>query len=240
MTASSSRGRPRRSRLAAPLVRIEDGALPAPLFRGLSRAVRLLGGENLRRTYETTFWFDLGPPAAVTEEAILALSPRVPRPRGGLAGVEWWLSRMRTSDVRVDFHQDRDERLFLRTGAVRHPAVSSVLFLNRCRGGLLAVTDRPANDANPACAPDDLDADLVRPRPNRLALFPGDATHGVLDANCDVPHGRLPAPTPLRLALVMNWWRRRPVGVPRFAGSGRYPALRQAGRESRPLQPARR
>ena len=133
---------------------------------------------------------------------------------------------MRTSDVRVDFHRDRDEALFARTGATVHPACSSVLFLGRCRGGLLAVTAAPPDEANPACAPAPLEADLVRPWPNRLALFPGDATHGVLDARNTIPTGRLPEPTPLRLALVMNWWQRRPEGVPAFARSRRYPALR--------------
>ncbi len=209
------------------LVRIEDGALPAALFSRLARAVRALGAENLGRTYQTTFWFDLGAPAALTERAILALRERVRVP--AVAGVEWWLSRMRTSDVRVDFHRDRDEALFRRTGRVAHPVVSSVLFLNRCRGGLLAVVDAPPNAANPACAPDVLDADLVKPWPNRLAVFAGDVTHGVLDANGDVPRHRLPTPTPLRLALVMNWWKRRPEQVPRFADSTRYGALRSDG-----------
>jgi hypothetical protein len=110
-----------------------------------------------------------------------------------------------------------------------HPAFSSALFLNRCRGGFLAVTAEPASEANPARAPDRLDADLVRPWPNRLAVFPGDATHGVLDANGDVPHGRLPDATPLRLALIVNGWRRRPEGVPGFAEAGRYRALRLPG-----------
>jgi len=214
---------------SAPLVRIVDGALPASLFSRLARAVRAIGGENLRRTYQTTFWFDLGAAAAVTEEAILALRPRLPRPAlGDVAGVEWWLSRMRTSDVQVDFHRDRDEARFRRSGRTVHPALSSVLFLNRCRGGLLAVLDAPPVESNPAGAPDELDGDLVKPWPNRLVLFAGDATHGVLDAENHVPRGRLPAPTPLRLALVMNWWRRRPEGVPRFAGAGRYRPLARA------------
>lgn len=222
---------PRRSpagrRRRAPLVRIEDDAVPAPLFARLARAVRALGAEGLRDTYQTTFWYDLGPPAAVAEEVILALRPRlVPALRREVAGVEWWLSRMRTSDVQVDFHQDRDEHRFARTGALVHPALSSVLFLNRCRGGLLAVTRAPARDANPARAPDDLGADLVRPWPNRFAAFPGDATHGVLDAKSEIPHGRLARPTPLRLALVMNWWRARPEKVPEFGSAGRYRALR--------------
>ena len=213
-----------RSAPPQPLVRVVDGALPAALFTRLARAVRALGTEDLRRTYQTTFWFDCAArPAALPEAAILALRPQV---SGDFAGVEWWLSRMRTSDVGVDFHRDRDEARFARTGRTVHPAVSSVLFLNRCRGGLLAVVDAPPCEANPACAPERFDADLVRPWPNRFALFRGDATHGVLDANGDIPHGRLATPTPLRLAIAINWWRRRPEAVPEFASSRRYPSLR--------------
>lgn len=212
------------------LVRVEEGALPPRLFRRLARAVRALGSEGLRATYQTTFWFDLGAPAALPEEAVLALREHLAWPgRGAISGIEWWLSRMRTSDVGVDFHLDRDEHRFRRTGVEVHPAFSSVLFLNRCRGGLLAVTREPASEANLARAPDRLDADLVRPWPNRLAVFPGDATHGVLDANGDVPHGRLPMSTSLRLALIMNGWRRRPEAVPRFREAGRYPGLASAG-----------
>ncbi|HET9594712.1 MAG TPA: hypothetical protein VFP65_03975 [Anaeromyxobacteraceae bacterium] len=211
-----------------PLVRIHDGALPAQLLRALSAAVRALGPERLRDTYQTAFWYDLHTPSCLPEEAALAVRPLALALAGdGVAGVEWWLSRMRTSDVRVDFHRDRDELLFARTGRTRHPAAGSVLFLNRCRGGLLAVTGQPADDANPARAPLPFDGDLVRPRPGRLALFPGDATHGVLDARGEVPQGRLSPPTPLRLALVMNWWRRRPEGRPRFAEAGVYRRLRR-------------
>jgi hypothetical protein len=145
---------------------------------------------------------------------------------GRIAGVEWWLSRMRPSDVGVDFHRDRDEARFARTGRAVHPAFSSVLFLNRCRGGQLLVVDAPPDEANPACAPATLDGDLVRPRPNRFALFRGDLTHGVLDANGEVPRGRLPSPAPLRLAVAVNWWTRRPERVPPFEGSRRYSRLR--------------
>jgi hypothetical protein len=212
-----------------PLVRIERDVLPGPLFARLARAVRALGGENLRRTYQTTFWFDLGRPAALPELAILALRERVGA--RDAAGVEWWLSRMRTSDVQVDFHRDRDEALYRRRGVTVHPALTSVLFLNRCRGGLLAVVEAPPSEANAACAPDRLDGDLVRPWPNRLAIFPGGATHGVLDANNRIPDGPLRHETPLRLVLVMNWWARRPMRVPSFVRSKRYRTLRLPGSE---------
>jgi hypothetical protein len=213
-----------------PLVRVVDRALPAALFTRLARAVRALGTENLRLTYQTTFWFDLGAPSALAEAAILTLRRYVP---GRLAGAEWWLSRMRTSDVRVDFHRDRDEARFRASGEAVHPAVSSVLFLNRCRGGLLAVVDAPPDEANPACAPDLRDVDLVRPWPNRFTLFRGDVTHGVLDANGDVPRGRLATATPLRLAIAINWWRERPAAVPAFSEARHYRALRLDGGSER-------
>ena len=43
---------------------------------------------------------------------------RIPRRGRPNVGVEWWLSRMSTHDVRVDFHVDRDEKLALKTGRI--------------------------------------------------------------------------------------------------------------------------
>lgn len=202
-------------------MKLTDEALPAPLFRRLLRAVEGLGEQRLARTYQTTFWFPRGAaPSNVVEEAIAAL-PRV----AGCAGTEWWLSRMRTSNVQVDFHRDRDERLALAGGPTRHPKVSSVLFLNRSRGGLLAVTDEDPNPDNPAMAPDVLALDLVEPVPNRYVTFDGRKTHGVLDAENQLPGRRLPREPKLRLTIAINHWRARPTGVPRFNETRIYRAL---------------
>jgi hypothetical protein len=214
------------------LIHRVEKALPPRLLRRLRAAVRRLGCERLRSTYQTTFWFDLGEPAAIVEQAVLALRPLVPQT--DITGVEWWLSRMHTRDVRVDFHQDRDEKLALRTGALRHPLISSVLFLNRVRGGALAVTAQPPDPANPASVPLPLDADLVAPRPNRLVWFDGRLTHGVLDADNRVPRTRSKEPGELRITLVMNWWSRRPEGIPVFRERAIYAALKAR----RPLQAA--
>lgn len=177
-------------------------------------------------TYETTFWFDFGRPISIVEEVIVALRSRLPRQP--MAGVEWWLSRMRTTRVRVDFHQDRDEKLALRGRRLRHPLFSSVLFLNRVRGGTLVVTAQSPDRRNPCCVPLPLEADLVAPRANRLAWFDGRLTHGVLDANNHVPLGRASGGGELRLSVVMNWWNRRPMAVPSFAEVGVYASLRAA------------
>ena len=201
-----------------------DQALPPAIFRTLRRRVLTLGSEGIRRTYETTFWCPLdGVPTAAPELAVHALSARFRR--RGARGVEWWLSRMWTHDVRVDFHRDRDERLALAGGPDRHPRVSSVLFLNRVQGGALAVTAQSPDPRNPALVPLPLEADLVGPRPNRLALFDGRLTHGVLDARNALPGVRLRQRGELRLTLVMNGWARRPHDVPTFEDARAYRGL---------------
>jgi hypothetical protein len=207
------------------LVQLTEGALPQALFRRLLRRVGALGSERLRDTYQTTFWYDFGPPANVVEEVILALRPQVVG-RRRIAGVEWWLSRMSTTDVRVDFHQDRDEKLALRTGKLVNPRLSSVLFLNRARGGALVVTRQPPDPDNPSLAPRRLDdLTLVAPRPNRFVVFDGRLTHGVLDANNQIPDGRLPGKSRQRRTIPLNWWASRPTGVPTWAETGIYRAL---------------
>lgn len=208
-----------------PLVQLIEGALPEALFRRLLRRVGALGSERLRNTYQTTFWYDFGEPANVVEEAILALRPRVVG-RRRIAGVEWWLSRMSTTDVRVDFHQDRDEKLALRTGRLVHPRLSSVLFLNRARGGALAVTRQPPDPDNPSLAPRKLDdLTLVAPRPNRFVVFDGKLTHGVLDANNQIPDRKLPGQSRQRRTIPLNWWASRPSEIPSWAETGIYRAL---------------
>ncbi len=207
------------------LVQLTEGAVPAPLFRRLLRRVGALGTERLRQTYQTTFWYDFGPPSNVVEEVILTLRPDVAG-RRRIAGVEWWLSRMYPTDVRVDFHQDRDEKLALRTGELVHPRISSVLFLNRVRGGALVVTRELPDAENPSLAPSRMDtADLVAPRANRLVRFEGTLTHGVLDAENRIPDGKLPGRSRQRRTLVMNWWGHRPTDIPAWAETRLYRAL---------------
>ncbi|WP_434345315.1 hypothetical protein ACN6A1_24390 [Myxococcus virescens] len=207
------------------LVRLTENAVPPLLFRRLLRRLGAVGTERLRQTYQTTFWYDFGPAANVVEDIILTLRPHIAGKRR-VAGVEWWLSRMYPTDVRVDFHQDRDEKLAQRTGELVHPRISSVLFLNRVRGGALVVTPEPPDPANPSLAPTRLDtADLVTPRPNRLVVFDGTLTHGVLDADNQIPDGKLPGTSRQRRTLVMNWWGHRPTDIPAWADTRLYRAL---------------
>jgi hypothetical protein len=210
-----------------PLVQFVDHALPAGEFRRLRAAVKRLGRERLSSSYQTTFWFDLDqPPSTLVEGAALRCVRHLPSSRTrNVAGVEWWLSRMRTSNVKVDFHRDRDNALFDDTGRTVSPSTSSVLYLTTSVGGLLAVTREPANPANPACAPDAHDFDLVAPAPNRFVFFDGALTHGVLDARNRIPAARIARATPWRVGIAINFWRRRPRRVPAFQDTSHYRAL---------------
>jgi hypothetical protein len=210
-------------------VKVRDDALEPALFRQLLRAVQSLGVERLARTYQTTFWFDLKRPQCLPELVALDLLRHAPN-EAEVVGVEWWLSRMHTTNVQVDFHQDRDEKLALRTGRLIHPLWSSVLFLNRSKGGLLAVTDAPPNEENVSKAPDALDFDLVAPKPNRFALFKGNLTHGVLNAKNQIPSGRLAGSSRLRLAIIFNWWRRPPEQTPTWSSTRIYRRLKKGDR----------
>ncbi len=211
-----------------PLVTIVDNALDRKNFRALYRRIIGLQRERLRNSYQTTFWFDFNEsPACIVESAALKLRDVLPPSVGHhVIGVEWWLSRMRTSNVMVDFHRDHDIAWAQKTGVQRYPRMSSLLYLNRCRGGLLAVTKEPPNPQNPAMAPDHLDFDLVTPAPNRFTFFRGSLTHGVLDAENCIPGKKLPTERRFRLAIAINFWARRPTKVPRFSESRHYRSLR--------------
>jgi hypothetical protein len=210
-----------------PLVTLVDDVLPRAQYRALEKDIVTLGEERLVAGYQTTFWFELGTkPLTRLEAAVATLIEHVPpAKRRRVKGVEWWLSRMRTSNVKVDFHRDRDNARFDRTGEERHPVWGSVLYLSRCKGGLLAVTKASPNPDNPAMAPDRHDFDFVEPAPNRYALFEGSLTHGVLDAENRIPGKRLPREPSLRLGIAVNYWDERPWDVPRFSESKHYRAL---------------
>jgi hypothetical protein len=207
-----------------PLLTVVDDAVPPPLFRKVRDGVV---GVGRAATYWKTFWFPLGEAACLPEALALALRPHVPLER--VAGVEWWLGRMRTTNVLLDFHHDRDLALFERTGRLAHPAWSSVLFLNRTVGGSLFVTDQKLvrrGDELRLSPAEPRDHATVRPAPNRFVLFPGNLLHGVLDADDRVPTRRLPRREgDERWSVVLNWWTRRPLEVPQWRETRRYRSL---------------
>src|SRR3954462_10568901 len=194
------------------LVRVIDAALPDALVSRGRRAISRLGGERFRESYFTTFWLARGEmPAHVLEEMVAALW-KLARPRR-CAGAEWWIGRAWTSHLPIEFHFDQD----VKGTVLRHPRLSTVFFFNAVRGGQLAVTDqRPGKRAAQRLA-------TVKPRRNRYAMFAGDLLHGVLDARGQSPGRPLPGPRGrLRVTLVVNYWERRPSGVPSWAEGRAY------------------
>ena len=211
---------------------VTDGALPESLFAPLTQAVRAIGA---RADYWRSFWLPAAPstsPCGWAERAALELLRRVPPPRP-VVGLEWWLGWMRTNDVPLEFHHDRDNALHDRTGRIRHPRWSSVLYLSRCRGGALVVTDQRLLHRGPEyllSPPEARRLAHVQPRENLLARFDGRLLHGVLDAHNAVPSAPLPdtAGEP-RMTLVMNGWGRRPEGLERWRPEELYPELAMDG-----------
>jgi hypothetical protein len=206
---------PQRGRRSQALVRAIDAALPEPLVRRARAAISRLGGERLRSSYFTTFWLPRNAvPQHPLEEAVLALW-KLARPRG-CEGAEWWVGRAHTTYIPIGFHFDQD----VKGHRLRHPVISSVFFFNRVRGGQLAVTDQVPGSSGATRL------ETAAPRRNRYAMFRGDLLHGVLDAHGRTPRRRLPdRPGRLRIALVVNFWKRRPTDVPTWKESGRYRAL---------------
>jgi len=206
---------PQRGSRSQALVRVIEAALPLPLVRRAREAIVRLGSERLRQSYFTTFWLPRGSvPAHAVEEAVIALWRLAGARR--CDGAEWWLGRAYTTDIPVEFHFDEDVKGRRR----RHPRLSSVFFFNSVRGGQLAVTDRvPTSQAA-------MRLETVAPRRNRYAIFAGNLLHGVLDARGRTPGKRVQgARGRLRLTLVVNYWDRRPTGVPTWIESGVYRGL---------------
>jgi len=102
----------------------------------------------------------------------------------------------------------------------RHPRLSSVFFFNPVRGGQLAVTDQVPTSRTA------MRLETVAPWRNRYAVFAGNLLHGVLDARGRTPGKRVQGPRGrLRVTLVVNYWDRRPTGVPTWTESGIYRGL---------------
>jgi hypothetical protein len=202
---------PHREGRSQDLVRVIDAAVPDALALRARRAIARLGSERFRDSYFTTFWLPRGAkPAHPLEELVVALW-KVARPRG-CSGAEWWVGRAFTHRLPIEFHFDQD----VKGRKLRHPRVSSVFFFNRVRGGHLAVTDQRPGDREASRL------QAVKPRRNRYALFRGDLLHGVLDARGTVARR-------MRITLVVNYWERRPTGVPTWQESGVYRALARSG-----------
>ena len=211
--------------MSGKLARTIDGAAPESLVRRARKLLAQLGTQQIRQSYWTTFWMPRGQAPAHALEELVADLWRTAAPDSRCVGAEWWIGRAHTTRIPVGFHFDQDVKA---KAGFRHPRLSSVFFFNAVRGGQLAITDQksgPRGEPLPAQASDLI---AVAPKRNRYTIFSGDLFHGVLDARGRTPGKPLAGPPGrLRLTLVINYWERRPTGVPLWSESRAYPALRR-------------
>ncbi len=128
------------------------------------------------------------------------------------AGAEWWCQVYNTPGKGLSFHWDKDEHVMASDGAMVHPALSSVLYLNsaaECASPALGATMVMAQrfDAAAGCGmPEPSRHDVLAwPSHNALLVFDGALAHGVLDS----------ASRAVRRTLLVNWWRSQPRKVAR-------------------------
>lgn len=137
-------------------------------------------------------------------------------------GVEMWIQR-RGADSAMHLHWDMDEeRVRLEPGQLRTPAMSVVVYLSDAGGPTLVLRQQPRapREGPRRCW-------CIWPHAGMVCRFPGDYLHGVL-GDPDVQDAGSS-----RHTLILNFWRRRPRGLPRL------PAVLMPREDpDRPPQPA--
>ena len=134
---------------------------------------------------------------------------------------EWW-AHCRPHGVGHQLHFDSANE---GRGALRHPIVSTALYLTSDVGGPTLVTTQASGDTSLASA-----GYMAPPRRNRLLMFDGRLLHGVLPGRGVVPPAQ--GSPPRRVTLMIAFWpslRERPA--PRPAAARPFPhAAVAAGR----------
>ncbi len=157
--------------------------------------------------YHTTFWYPLERKPENIFESIVSSLKTLANPSANVIGVEWWFSVLLTNATPqwlLPYHFDRNDLAEKDVHKLKHPDLSSVLFLNAVPYGELVVTDQVLTEkgARPKQPKDML---FIRPSRNLYAVFPGHLYHGVI--------GRMWRPvktTKLRISMAVNWWTEQP------------------------------
>ena len=109
-------------------------------------------------------------PSNLVEEAIRSLHSSLLPHHPGLKrcrGAEWWVHKRGHGDAH-QLHYDTDENFFQTGRGVKHPILSSVLFLSACGGPLLVADQRLGQLVDQGRG-----GWLVSPAQNQLAVFEG-------------------------------------------------------------------
>jgi len=192
-------------------VALFNPAAPARELRGLARVFPRKHFEQLKQEdfpfYRTTFWYPLErDPENAFESLVRSLQP-LANPSAQVIGVEWWFSVLSTNATPqwlLPCHFDRNDLLENDVRKLKHPELSSVLFLNPVAYGELVITDQVLTE-NGTRPKQPYDMRFIHPKRNLYAVFPGHLYHGVL--------GRMWRPiktAQLRITMAINWWTERP------------------------------
>ena len=185
-------------------------------------------------------------PRTLAEQVVVSLHARILTrllPVGSWSGAEWWCQVYNSPGRGLPFHWDKDEAGLTRDGvtSMRHPLFSCVLYLNtadECAReplGATAVLEQRWCNTTAAAVPATCRESLfVWPRHNRLLVFDGDLSHGVLDAD---------AAGATRRTLLVNWWAGDPpagvtrLGAEEYAHMYRLPPPVDCSAEEGSLKP---
>ena len=186
-------------------------AIPEPEFETMIQVFPESHFARLKQEgflfYQTTFWYPLDrDPDNIFEQVVKHLRP-LANPDSTVIGVEWWFSVVMTDTTPqwlLPCHFDRNDLAERDINKIRHPDLSSVLFLNAVPYGELVITDQVLKKQGISPA-QPKDMRFINPSRNLYAVFPGSLYHGVI--------GRMwrPAQPPkLRMAMAVNWWTEKP------------------------------
>lgn len=191
-------------------IRLFEKALPGPLFERIARAVRDLGDERLKRNYNTTFWFPrAAAPRNIAEETVIALIGLVDPP-DDCVGTEWWLGRLGYGE-KLRLHFDRDLSRSRKFGEHEYPLFSSILYLNDFPSSPTVVLGQvPGQDPRTKVPKKPEFKEAIEAVSNRYAVFPGNLLHGVKPIPDSVKASGQEK-SAMRLSLLVNYWRRRPM-----------------------------
>ena len=191
-------------------IRIFEEALSGSLFERIARAVRRVGDERLKRNYNTTFWFPLGAkPGNIAEETVVALT-KLARPPDDCVGTEWWLGRLGYGE-KLPLHFDRDLTRSRKHGVHEYPVFGSILYLNDFPSSPTMVLGQvPGPDPRIKVPKKPQFREAIGAVSNRYAVFPGNLRHGVTPDAESVAKSAS-SKSEMRLSLLVNFWRRRPM-----------------------------
>ena len=155
--------------------------------------------------------------------------PGVAHPGNDAKYCEWW-AHCRPHGTGHQMHFDTDNEGH--GGVLKHPIVSTALYLTGDAGGPTLVTTQRAGDEQLASA-----GYLCTPNTNRILMFDGTLLHAVLPGSGIVPGAdeatASTSTTPRRISLMIAFWpsiRERPSPQPSAARPFPYKAVKGAAK----------